>query len=117
MNNNIAEKQEEDFTEVELESNNELEVDIVDDTPEADMGKPRRAEDAERKFQKTMRLQTTVKMCRSALQLKYEFHEERRCKEEASRLQTRLLITPEKFMRRIKSSKTLEEGEGVLVEQ
>ena len=29
MNNNIAEKQEEDFTEVELESNNELEVDVV----------------------------------------------------------------------------------------
>ena len=47
MNNNTAEKQEEDFTEVELESNNELEVDIVDDTPEADKGKPRRAEDAE----------------------------------------------------------------------
>jgi len=45
--NNTAEKIEEDFTEVELDNNSELEVDIVDDTPEEDKGKPRRAEDAE----------------------------------------------------------------------
>ena len=46
MNTNTAEKLEEG-TEVELENNVELEVDIIDDTPEQDKGKPRRAEDAE----------------------------------------------------------------------
>ena len=36
MNNNIAEKQEEDFTEVELESNNELEVCLLYTSDAAD---------------------------------------------------------------------------------
>ena len=88
MNNNIAEKQEEDFTEVELESNNELEVDIVDDTPEADKGKPRRAEDAEPQIPEDDEIANYSENVQKRIkQLKYEFHEERRRKEEASRLQ------------------------------
>jgi len=119
MNNNIAEKQEEDFTEVELESNNELEVDVVDDTPEADKGKPRRAEDAEPQIPEDDEIANYSENVQKRIkQLKYEFHEERRRKEEASRLQDEAVNYARKiYEENQKLRKTLEEGEGVLVEQ
>ena len=119
MNNNIAEKQEEDFTEVELESNNELEVDVVDDTPEADKGKPRRAEDAEPQIPEDDEIANYSENVQKRIkQLKYEFHEERRRKEEASRLQEEAVNYARKvYEENQKLRKTLEEGEGVLVEQ
>mgnify|MGYP001187916484 FL=1 len=119
MNNNIAEKQEEDFTEVELESNNELEVDIVDDTPEADKGKPRRAEDAEPQIPEDDEIANYSENVQKRIkQLKYEFHEERRRKEEASRLQDEAVDYARKvYEENQKLRKSLEEGEGVLVEQ
>ena len=113
MNNNIAEKQEEDFTEVELESNNELEVDIVDDTPEADKGKPRRAEDAEPQIPEDDEIANYSENVQKRIkQLKYEFHEERRRKEEASRLQDEAVNYMRIYEENQKLRKSLEEGEG-----
>ena len=87
MNTNTAEKLEEG-TEVELENNVELEVDIIDDTPEQDKGKPRRAEDAEPQIPEDDEISNYSENVQKRIkQLKYEFHEERRAKEEAARLQ------------------------------
>lgn len=116
--NNTAEKQE-DFTDVELENTNELEVDIVDDTPEADKGKPRRAEDAEPQIPEDDEIANYSENVQKRIkQLKYEFHEERRRKEEASRLQDEAVnYARQIYEENQKLRKTLEEGEGVLVEQ
>ena len=113
--NNTAEKQEEDFTEVELESNNELEVDIVDDTPEADKGKPRRAEDAEAQIPEDDEIANYSENVQKRIkQLKFEYHEERRRKEEAARLQDEAVSYARKvYEENQKLRKTLEEGEGV----
>ena len=115
--NNIAEK--EDFTDVELESNNELEVDIVDDTPEQDKGKPRRAEEAEAQIPEDDEIANYSENVQKRIkQLKFEYHEERRRKEEASRLQEEAVEYARKVQEENqKLRKTLHEGEGVLVEQ
>jgi hypothetical protein len=115
--NNTAEK--EDFTDVELESNNELEVDIVDDTPEQDKGKPRRAEEAEAQIPEDDEIANYSDNVQKRIkQLKFEYHEERRRKEEASRLQEEAVEYARKVQEENqKLRKTLHEGEGVLVEQ
>ena len=116
--NNTAEK-EEDFTNVELENSNELEVDIIDDTPEADKGKPRRAEDAEPQIPEDDEIANYSENVQKRIkQLKYEFHEERRRKEEAARVQEEAVNYARKmYEENQKLRKTLQEGEGVLVEQ
>ena len=115
--NEVAQKEvaEEKFEELD---DSGFELEIVDDTPEEDKGKPRRAEDAEAQIPEddeianySERVQKRIK------QLKFEFHEERRRKEEASRLREEAVnyarnITEENK----KLRKSLEEGEGVLVE-
>jgi hypothetical protein len=115
--NNVAEK--EDFTDVELESNNELEVDIVDDTPEQDKGKPRRAEEAEAQIPEDDEIANYSDNVQKRIkQLKFEYHEERRRKEEASRLREEAVEYARKVQEENqKLRKTLHEGEGVLVEQ
>lgn len=116
--NNTAEK-EENFTNVELENSNELEVDIIDDTPEADKGKPRRAEDAEPQIPEDDEIANYSENVQKRIkQLKYEFHEERRRKEEAARVQEEAVNYARKmYEENQKLRKTLQEGEGVLVEQ
>lgn len=118
MNTNTAEKLEEG-TEVELENNVELEVDIVDDTPEQDKGKPRRAEDAEPQIPEDDEISNYSENVQKRIkQLKYEFHEERRAKEEAARLQEEAVGYAKKLYEDNKKlRKTIQEGEGVLVEQ
>ena len=116
--NNTAEK-EENFTNVELENSNELEVDIIDDTPEADKGKPRRAEDAEPQIPEDDEIANYSENVQKRIkQLKYEFHEERRRKEEAARVQDEAVnYARQMYEENQKLRKTLQEGEGVLVEQ
>ena len=118
MNTNTAEKLEEG-TEVELENNVELEVDIIDDTPEQDKGKPRRAEDAEPQIPEDDEISNYSENVQKRIkQLKYEFHEERRAKEEAARLQEEAVGYAKKLYEDNKKlRKTKQEGEGVLVEQ
>ena len=74
------------------EENEELEdsgfeLEIMDDTPEED-NKPRRAEDAEPQIPEDDEIANYSENVQKRIkQLKFEYHEERRRKEEASRLQ------------------------------
>jgi len=117
MNTNTAEKFEES-AEVELD-NNDFEVDIVDDTPEEDRNKPRRAEDAEAQIPEDDEIANYSENVQKRIkQLKFEYHEERRRKEEAARLQDEAVKYAQKvYEENQKLKKTLEEGEGVLVQQ
>lgn len=112
---NTAEKIEQ---EIEMESQ-DLEIEVVDDTPEEDRGKPKRAEnvppqipDDDEVSKYSGDVQKRIK------QLKYEYHEERRQKEEAKRLSDEAITATQKLMEENKKlKKTLDDGEGVLVEQ
>jgi hypothetical protein len=97
----------------------DFEIEVVDDTPEPDRGKPRRAEDADPQLPEDEEIQSYSEGVQKRIkQLKFEYHEERRRKEEAARLQEEAL----RYAQRVKTEndrlrKTLEEGEGVLVNQ
>jgi len=96
-----------------------FEIEVVDDTPEADKGKPRRAEGAEPKIPNDEEIENYNENVQKRIkQLKYEFHEERRAKEEAARLQDEALRYAEQIKQendRLK--KSLTDGEAVLVNQ
>jgi len=114
--NEVAQKEvaEEQFEEIE---DSGFEVDIIDDTPEEN--KPRRAEDAEAQIPEDDEIASYGENVQKRIkQLKFEFHEERRRKEEAARLQDEAVDYARKvYEENKKLRKTLEEGEGVLVEQ
>ncbi len=114
--NNTAEKIEEDLTDEGFE-NSGFEVDIIDDTPEQD--KPRRAEDTEAQIPEDDEIASYGENVQKRIkQLKFEYHEERRRKEEAARLQDEAVDYARKvYEENQKLRKTLEEGEGVLVQQ
>lgn len=103
----------------ESDDDDGFEIEVVDDTPEPDKGKPRRAEDAEPQLPEDEEIQSYSEGVQKRIkQLKFEYHEERRRKEEAARLQEEAL----RYAQQVKSEnerlrKTLEEGEGVLVNQ
>ena len=114
--NNTAEKIEEDLTDEDLD-NSGFEVDIIDDTPEED--KPRRPEDTEAQIPEDDEIASYGENVQKRIkQLKFEYHEERRRKEEAARLQDEAVDYARKvYEENQKLRKTLEEGEGVLVQQ
>jgi len=128
--NNLAEEQEfetkEETVAEAIEATKEtsaqdddFEIEVVDDTPEQDKGKPRRAENAEPQVPSDDEVEKYSDGVQKRIkQLKFEFHEERRLKEEASRLQNEAL----KYAEHVKQEneklrKTLDEGESVLVNQ
>lgn len=114
--NEVAQKEvaEEQFEEI---GDSGFEVDIIDDTPEED--KPRRAEDTEAQIPEDDEIASYGENVQKRIkQLKFEYHEERRRKEEASRLQDEAVDYARKvYEENQKLRKTLEEGEGVLVQQ
>ena len=71
----------------EEETSAEVEVEIVDDTPEEDKGRARRAEGAEPDIPNDEELESYSEGVQKRLKkMKWEFHEERRAKEEAAKL-------------------------------
>lgn len=96
-----------------------FEIEIVDDTPEADQGKPRRSEDAKPNIPEDDEIASYSEGVQKRIkQLKYEFHEERRAKEEAARLQEEALRYAQQVKNENESLRqTLQEGEKSLITQ
>ena len=96
-----------------------FEVEVVDDTPERDKGKPRRTDGSEPQIPSDDEIENYNENVQKRIkQLKFEFHEERRRKEEAARLQDEALRYAGQMQEENDNlRKTLEEGEGVLVNQ
>lgn len=101
------------------EMEDQLELEIIDDTPQEDKDKPARSEDVDVQVPDDDEVSSYGENVQKRIkQLKYEFHEERRRKEEASRLQEEAVSYAKQIHeenQRLK--KTLAEGENVLVEQ
>ncbi len=112
---NTAEKIEQ---EVNLDKE-EVEIEVVDDTPEEDRNRPKRAENTEPNIPDDDEINSYKGDVQKRIkQLKYEYHEERRQKEEAKRLSEEAVTATQKLMEENKKlRKTLDDGEGVLVEQ
>ena len=116
------ESQDEDFDVRDQDTTEEdsgLEIEVVDDTPEEDRNRPRRAEDAKPDIPDDNEVEKYSEGVQKRIkQLRYEYHEERRAKEEAARLREEAL----KYAEQVKSEnerlrKSLEENEDVLLTQ
>lgn len=101
------------------QEDDDFEIEVVDDTPEQDKGKPRRADGSEPQIPSDDEIESYNENVQKRIkQLKFEFHEERRRKEEAARLQDEALRYAEQIKQendRLK--KTINDGEVVLVNQ
>lgn len=96
-----------------------IEVEIVDDTPEADRGKPRRADGSKPNIPEDDEISNYSEGVQKRIkQLKFEYHEERRQKEEAARMQEEAL----RYAQQVKAEnealrKNLDAGEETLIGQ
>ena len=129
--NEVAEKIEEQDTQQDLDFGEDkpvetkqqeetsFEVEIVDDRPEEDRV-PKRKEDAQPKVEgdEDEAKNYSDKVQKRIKELKYEYHEERRAKEEASRLQEEALNYAKKLQKENEElRKSLSDGESVLINQ
>lgn len=109
--------QNDDF-DVEIDDD-KFEIEIEDDTPAEDRGKPRRAEGAEPDVPSEDELEGYSEGVKKRIsKLKYEFHEERRAKEEAERIREEAIRFAEAQKREVDSMrKRLSDGQGAVVTQ
>lgn len=109
--------QNDDF-EVEIDDD-KFEIEIEDDTPAEDRGKPRRADGAEPDLPSDDELEGYSEGVKKRIsKLKYEFHEERRRKEEAERIREEAFRFAEAQKRENDTlRKQLTDGQGVVVTQ
>ena len=119
--NDTAEKIEENIEDSnEVVEQDDFEVEIIDDTPEEDRV-PKRKETSESSSENDN--EEEIKNYSEGVQkriskLKYEFHEERRAKEESNRLKEEAIKYAEKLKKDNESlRKTLADGESMLIDQ
>ncbi len=110
--------------EVELDGDDELEIEVQDDTPEQDKGKPKAADvpaETEKKAEAADDddLEGYSEGVKKRInKLKFDFHAERRAKEEAARLREEAIAYAEKVRKENEAlRKAYAEGETVLVSQ
>jgi hypothetical protein len=110
MNQSAAEK---------IEDEDDFELEIIDDTPEQDRDKARRPEGVEPELPEDDEIASYSESVQKRIKkLKYEFHEERRAKEDAARLRDEAISFAQKEREeKMRLQRMLEEGEGVLVNQ
>ena len=105
--------------EVQTESETpEVEVQVVDDTPEEDKGRPRRPEGKEPEIPSDDEIaQYSEGVQKRIKKLRYEFHEERRAKEEASRQLNEATSLAKRLLEEKKRmEEALRKGEEILIE-
>jgi len=125
MSTNPAEKFDDLPVENEVEAieTGEFEIDIVDDTPVEDRGRPKKKAESEPEDKPEDSAEDEISsygenVQKRIKQIKYEFHEERRAKEEAQRIREEAVSYAQKVQEENnKLRKTLEDGETTLVEQ
>lgn len=108
--------------EIQIEENIKTEVDdieIVDDTPEQDRGRSRRASDVEADIPDDDEIEKYSGGVQSRIKkLRFEYHEERRAKEEAERVREAAITDLQRLHEENQKLKeTLNKGEGALVNQ
>lgn len=96
----------------------DLDIEIIDDTPEKDKGRPRRPEGQEAEIPGDEEIaQYSEGVQKRIKKLRFEFHEERRAKEEASRqLNEATVLTRRLFDEKKRMEDALRKGEEILVE-
>jgi len=102
-----------------VSSDDGIEVEIVDDTPEEDRGRPRRADGKEPEVPDDDEIANYSDNVQSRIKkLRFEYHEERRRKEEAERVREQAVTDLQKlYEENQKLRETLTRGEGALVNQ
>ena len=110
--------------EVELDGDDELEIEVQDDTPEQDKGKPKAADTPAEPEKKAEAADDddlegySEGVKKRINKLKFDFHAERRAKEEAARLREEAIAYAEKVRKENEAlRKAYAEGETVLVSQ
>lgn len=100
-------------------NNDPVEVEVVDDTPIEDRNRPKRSKDTEPNIPDDDEINSYKGDVQKRIkQLKYEYHEERRQKEEAKRTSDEAIAHAQRLVEENKKlRKTLNDGESVLVEQ
>lgn len=121
MSTNPAEKFDEAplENEVDIVDTSELEIDIVDDTPPEDRDRLKRKAETQPEATEDDEVSNYGENVQKRIkQIRYEYHEERRAKEEAQRIREEAVSYAQKVQEENnKLRKTLEEGESTLVEQ
>jgi len=100
-------------------NNDPVEVEVVDDTPAEDRNRPKRSKDIEPNIPDDDEINSYKGDVQKRIkQLRYEYHEERRQKEEAKRTSDEAIAHAQRLVEENKKlRKTLNHGESVLVEQ
>lgn len=100
------------------DSSSEVEIEIVDDTPEQDRGRPRRPEGKEPEIPEDDEIANYSEGVQKRIKkLRYEFHEERRAKEEAARQLNEATAFAKRLMdEKKRMEEALRKGEEILVE-
>lgn len=110
--------EQEEYEDKDFDNSNELDIEIIDDTPEADKGRPRRPEGQEPEIPGDEEIANYSEGVQKRIKkLRFEFHEERRAKEETSRQLTEATNLARRLMDEKKRMEAaLRKGEEILVE-